>query len=194
MLGILAWHILRQHQQSDEDFQQPNIRHFPVMIVLARSCTASAVRQILRPSTRAFVATPLRLCPDVKAQPNGPSHRSAPQNVSGTNAVEVDAYGARDAPLQEFPEEGEKKRQMQAPNRATTWSPSQRPREEAMRGPRFEQTIMEWQVMAAIGCIIEGWCLQNESLGHMRQSNSSTNNQFDGAIIGSFPAMVEEGH
>jgi NADH dehydrogenase (ubiquinone) Fe-S protein 6 len=66
--------------------------------------------------------------------------------VSESNAVELDAGGARDAPLQELPEDGEKRRQMQAPNRSTIWSPSQQPREKAMSGPRFEQTIMEWQV------------------------------------------------
>ncbi|KAF8253039.1 NADH:ubiquinone oxidoreductase 18.4kD subunit [Wilcoxina mikolae CBS 423.85] len=34
---------------------------------------------------------------------------------------------------------------MQAPNRATTWSQSQRPRALGMIGPRFEQTIIELQ-------------------------------------------------
>ena len=34
---------------------------------------------------------------------------------------------------------------MQAPNRATTWSKSQQPRELAMVGPWFENTIMESQ-------------------------------------------------
>lgn len=33
----------------------------------------------------------------------------------------------------------------QAPNFATTWSTSQRPRPQAQSGPRFEQTIMELQ-------------------------------------------------
>jgi NADH dehydrogenase (ubiquinone) Fe-S protein 6 len=79
-------------------------------------------------------------------QANDPSPKPAPQNVSGTNALEVDAGGLRDAPLQELPEEAEKQRQMQAPNRATRWSPSQQPRDKAMSGPRFEQTIMEFQV------------------------------------------------
>jgi NADH dehydrogenase (ubiquinone) Fe-S protein 6 len=116
------------------------------MIVSARSGAASAVRRIVRPSTRAFIAAPRRFSGDDKMQANDPSPRPVPQNVSGTNALELDAGGARDAPLQELPEEGEKRRQMQAPNRATKWSPSQQPREKAMSGPRFEQTIMEWQV------------------------------------------------
>ena len=35
---------------------------------------------------------------------------------------------------------------MQAPNRENPWSRSQQPRDRAMSGPRFEQTIMEYQV------------------------------------------------
>jgi NADH dehydrogenase (ubiquinone) Fe-S protein 6 len=38
---------------------------------------------------------------------------------------------------------------MQAPNRQGIWSRSQAPREKAMVGPRFEQTIMEDQVRTA---------------------------------------------
>jgi NADH dehydrogenase (ubiquinone) Fe-S protein 6 len=39
----------------------------------------------------------------------------------------------------------EKARHMQAPNRQKPWSKSQRPREMAMVGPRFEQTILSQQ-------------------------------------------------
>ncbi|KAI4138157.1 MAG: hypothetical protein LQ340_008069 [Diploschistes diacapsis] len=53
--------------------------------------------------------------------------------------------GIKTGTLQESQEEGKKKRVMQAPNRETTWSRSQMPRERAMSGPRFEQTIMELQ-------------------------------------------------
>lgn len=116
------------------------------MIISARLSAASAVKHIARPATRTFIATPSRLSGEVKTQPNHPSPTPARQNVSETNAVELDAGGARDATLQELPEDGEKRRQMQAPNRATIWSPSQQPREKAMTGPRFEQTIMERQV------------------------------------------------
>lgn len=35
--------------------------------------------------------------------------------------------------------------ELQAPNRAETWAPSQRPRKDAMKGPRFEQRDMELQ-------------------------------------------------
>jgi NADH dehydrogenase (ubiquinone) Fe-S protein 6 len=54
--------------------------------------------------------------------------------------------GNRDAPLQEMVPEAEKMRTLQAPNRAKPWSRSQMPRELAMTGPRFEQTIIEAQV------------------------------------------------
>jgi len=47
--------------------------------------------------------------------------------------------------LQESAQEGERQRQMQAPNRATIWSRTQQPRDRAMTGPRFEQTIIELQ-------------------------------------------------
>jgi len=45
-----------------------------------------------------------------------------------------------------MPEDAERRRQLQAPNRKEVWSRSQQPREVAMSGPRFEQTIMELQV------------------------------------------------
>lgn len=84
------------------------------------------------------------------ASENSPTNTSPPpapvQNVSDSNALPTSAEGARDAPLQETPEEGEGQRQLQAPNRAAVWSRSQQPREKAMVGPRFEQTIMQHQV------------------------------------------------
>jgi NADH dehydrogenase (ubiquinone) Fe-S protein 6 len=57
-----------------------------------------------------------------------------------------------DAVLQESQEKGEELRVMQSPdrqspNRKGTWSPSQMPREKAMVGPRFEQTIFADQVL-----------------------------------------------
>lgn len=72
--------------------------------------------------------------------------KNPPPNVSETNEVPVDSQGARDAPLQESTTEGQRVREMQAPNREKTWSRSQQTREKAMTGPRFEQTIMEYQV------------------------------------------------
>lgn len=85
-------------------------------------------------------------------QANDPSPPTPKPNVSGTNATPVDAVGAWDAPLQEEPEVGERNRQLQAPNRANTWAASQEPRERAMTGPRFEQTIMELQVCLVLSC------------------------------------------
>lgn len=75
--------------------------------------------------------------------PQQPTRRSP---VSSTNALPTVAHGAQDEALVEQAEEAEHKRVMQAPNRATVWSRSQKPRAEAMVGPRFEQTIMEDQV------------------------------------------------
>ncbi|KAI9756796.1 MAG: Insulinase (Peptidase M16) [Chaenotheca gracillima] len=76
---------------------------------------------------------------------NDPNPPRDVQNVSGTNAVPTSAAGNRDAPLQEHPEDSEKQRVMQAPNRKEVWSRSQQPRSKGMAGPRFEQTIMEYQ-------------------------------------------------
>lgn len=79
---------------------------------------------------------------------NDPSPPSHVQNVSDTNATPISPQGLRDSdkPLQELPEDSERQRVMQAPNREKPWSRSQQPRERAMTGPRFEQTIMEYQV------------------------------------------------
>ncbi|KAI4175567.1 MAG: hypothetical protein LQ343_001558 [Gyalolechia ehrenbergii] len=79
-----------------------------------------------------------------KVPTNDPNPPKPVQNVSDTNAVPVET-GLRDEPLQEMPEDSERQRQMQAPNRMEPWSRSQMPRERAMSGPRFEQTIMEYQ-------------------------------------------------
>ncbi len=79
---------------------------------------------------------------------NDPSPPEPVQNVSDSNAVPISPQGMRDSslPLQEMPEDSERQRVMQAPNRKEPWSRSQQPREKAMSGPRFEQTIMECQV------------------------------------------------
>ena len=86
-----------------------------------------------------------------KVATNDPSPPEAVKNISDSNAVPTSAMGLRDAPLQEMPEEGEKQRQMQAPNRAEVWSRSQESRERAMSGPRFEQTMMQFQVCLTAG-------------------------------------------
>lgn len=79
-------------------------------------------------------------------QANDPHPRKLTPNVAQTNETPIDAMGARDEPLQELVPAGEKARTLQAPNRAKPWSRNQMPREVAMSGPRFEQTIIEMQV------------------------------------------------
>lgn len=79
---------------------------------------------------------------------NDPNPPALAPNVSASNAIPINPMGLRDSdrPLQERPQDAERQRVMQAPNRAAVWSRSQQPRERAMSGPRFEQTIMEYQV------------------------------------------------
>ena len=79
---------------------------------------------------------------------NDPSPPEPVQNVSDSNAIPISPQGLRDLdrPLQEMPVDSVRQRVMQAPNRTEVWSRSQQPRERAMSGPRFEQTIMEYQV------------------------------------------------
>jgi len=76
---------------------------------------------------------------------NDPNPPKEVPNVSKTNELPIETPH-RDAPLQEYAEDAEKLRVMQAPNRTDIWSRSQNPRAKAMTGPRFEQTIMEFQV------------------------------------------------
>ena len=77
---------------------------------------------------------------------NDPSPKVPNTPISSTNALPTSSEGASDRALLEMPEEGEQHRAMQAPNREGVWSKSQKPRSEAMVGPRFEQTIMRDQV------------------------------------------------
>ncbi|KAI2488075.1 nadh-ubiquinone oxidoreductase [Pyrenophora tritici-repentis] len=76
---------------------------------------------------------------------NDPVQRDAKPNVSETNAIPTSSEGSFDKVLQESPEDAEKMRVTQAPNFKGIWSRSQNPREIAMSGPRFEQSIMEDQ-------------------------------------------------
>ncbi|KAL8991169.1 MAG: hypothetical protein Q9177_000344 [Variospora cf. flavescens] len=81
-----------------------------------------------------------------KVPTNDPKPPEAAQNVSETNETPVSAMGLRDKPFREMTQDSERQRTMQAPNRSEPWSRSQMPRERGMSGPRFEQTIMEYQV------------------------------------------------
>ncbi|KAF2718947.1 hypothetical protein K431DRAFT_229692 [Polychaeton citri CBS 116435] len=73
---------------------------------------------------------------------NDPNPKAPAQTVSATNALPTSKEGSGSGYLQETVEEAEAIRSMQAPNRKDIWSRSQQPREKAMVGPRFEQTIM----------------------------------------------------
>ena len=77
---------------------------------------------------------------------NDPVARKEVQTISETNATATSSEGSFDKTLQESVEQGEKLRKQQAPNRQGIWSRSQQPREIAMSGPRFEQSIIEDQV------------------------------------------------
>lgn len=95
--------------------------------------------------------------PSVDSVPaNDPNPKTPAPNVSETNAVPTSSEGSFDQVLQESVEQAEALRTAQAPNRKTTWSRSQNPRERAMVGPRFEQTIMADQVCH---CLMPGWGL-----------------------------------
>jgi NADH dehydrogenase (ubiquinone) Fe-S protein 6 len=80
---------------------------------------------------------------------NDPKKPKGVSNVSKTDELPTEP-GHLDARLQESIVEGEKQRAMQAPNRPGIWSRSQNPRGDAMTGPRFEQTIMEYQVRLGV--------------------------------------------
>jgi len=115
-----------------------------------RACARSC-RIVSRPAARSFTstATAARQGPGAgenREQANDPTPRKLTPNVSKTNETPVDAMGLGDHPLQELAPEAEKMRSMQATNRKDVWSRSQMPRDLAMSGPRFEQTIMEAQV------------------------------------------------
>lgn len=77
---------------------------------------------------------------------NDPKGRHPKSPVSATNATPTSSEGSQDKILQESTQQGEELRVAQSPNRQGIWSRSQQPRERAMVGPRFEQTIMADQV------------------------------------------------
>lgn len=116
-----------------------------------RARGSAVVYHTVRASTRTFASSTVqrRQGPGTGEnfqQANDPNPRKETPNISKTNEVAVDSMGSSDRSLQESQEAGETQRQLQAPNRSGVWSRSQMPRELAMTGPRFEQTIMETQV------------------------------------------------
>ncbi len=119
------------------------------MLIATRRIPALTARC---PVARRLASTPAR---DVDRLPtNDPQPPKDTANVSGSNAVPVSMQGVKSGTLQELPDEGEERRKLQAPNRKDVWSRSQQPRERAMTGPRFEQTIMEKQVGSLPGCLV----------------------------------------
>lgn len=95
------------------------------------------------PAFRAYASTGQ---PAGTVPANDPVAREAKPNVSETNAMPTSSEGSFDKVLQESPDKAEQMRRAQAPNRQGIWSRSQQPRELAMSGPRFEQSIIEDQV------------------------------------------------
>ena len=81
---------------------------------------------------------------------NDPNSHGTVPNVSETNATPTSSEGSMDKILVESVEKAEQLRTLQSPNRKSIWSRSQQPREKAMSGPRFEQTILEDQV-----CVVQ---------------------------------------
>jgi len=108
--------------------------------------TRSSPCLILSSSSRmAYSVSASRLAGEKVIATNDPTPKKVVPNVSATNATPVDSMGSWDTQLQEGVEEAERSRMMQAPNRPSTWARSQQPREKAMTGPRFEQTVMGLQ-------------------------------------------------
>ncbi|CEJ59893.1 Putative NADH-ubiquinone oxidoreductase [Penicillium brasilianum] len=105
-------------------------------------------------AVRAYSSTVPRLSEN-RMPANDPNPPAVKPNVSETNVGLTDRHVVWDGLMEEDPVKAERIRSLQAPNRATTWAASQQPREQAMVGPRFEQTIMETQPrpMAAIELI-----------------------------------------
>ncbi|KAF7845963.1 hypothetical protein BT93_L5781 [Corymbia citriodora subsp. variegata] len=119
----------------------------PLARTQLRACTrrCQTLRTFATSSSRKQKTSEGRTSGQTHEQANDPTPAKVSPNVFKTNEVAIDAMGVGDAPLQEYTSDAERRRTMQAPNRAKVWSISQMPRELAMSGPRFEQTIMEMQ-------------------------------------------------
>ncbi|KAF2845159.1 NADH-ubiquinone oxidoreductase [Plenodomus tracheiphilus IPT5] len=104
--------------------------------------TFRALRTRAAPLLRASVSTATT---SNQVPANDPVKRDVPPNVSETNATPTSSEGSFDKVLQEDVATAEKLRKQQAPNYQGVWSRSQNPREVAMSGPRFEQSIIEDQ-------------------------------------------------
>lgn len=94
--------------------------------------TTAATRLRAALPLRAAVRTTLRHSSTTTAS-------SSPTTTAHTTQLAADNKPVTSAPVPAAPT-------VQAPNRAGIWSRSQKPRAEAMVGPRFEQTDFELQV------------------------------------------------
>ena len=124
------------------------VQHFTTIMLAPLRIRVSMLAPICQPYIVSHRQYATRERNSDRIPTNDPSPPEPVQNVSDSNAVPISPQGMRDSslPLQEMPEDSERQRVMQAPNRKEPWSRSQQPREKAMSGPRFEQTIMEYQV------------------------------------------------
>tara|TARA_R110002003_G_scaffold219_5_gene16488 strand:- start:4317 stop:4844 length:528 start_codon:yes stop_codon:yes gene_type:complete len=143
----ISWHAAAQAQLHDDVG-----RTFQAQLATRPRHNARMLLQTLRsPRALRAPATLLRACVSTatssnQVPANDPVSRDAKPNVSETNAVPTSSEGSFDKVLQENVTDAEKMRTAQAPNYQGIWSRSQQPREVAMSGPRFEQSIMEDQV------------------------------------------------
>ena len=110
--------------------------------MLSRTLRLRSALRLPTPSFRAAYSSNAK----AEVPANDPVARKEVPTVSETNAMLTSSEGSFDKVLQESPAQAEKLRKQQAPNREGIWSRSQQPREVAMGGPRFEQSIIEDQV------------------------------------------------
>ncbi|KAJ4308506.1 hypothetical protein N0V94_009328 [Neodidymelliopsis sp. IMI 364377] len=109
--------------------------------MLSRTLRARSALRLATPTFRATYSSQKK----AEVPANDPVTRKEVPTISETNATPTSSEGSFDKVLQESVEQGEKLRKQQAPNRQGIWSRSQQPREIAMSGPRFEQSIIEDQ-------------------------------------------------
>lgn len=146
-----------RHPTSTLHESNPPIHHLPIPQPILRSARRQATTSTtMLPLIRSTRLRAVRTLPTYTARysstetplPPTPGAAPSPSPVSSTNDKPPTfpvPTGYKEK-LVESVEKGEEMRRMQAPNREGTWSRSQRPREMAMVGPRFEQTIFSLQV------------------------------------------------
>ncbi|EZG05957.1 hypothetical protein H106_04443 [Trichophyton rubrum CBS 735.88] len=108
------------------------------MLSSTRSRLCLFAAQSSRYAQRAIYTSKVPLLSENTIPTNNPNPPKPVTSISETNAREP-------ASMQETVEQAQKQLSMQAPNRATTWAKSQQERSKAMAGPRFEQTIIDFQ-------------------------------------------------